>query len=153
MARRRRSSETWWPTCTRPQAPTLAILASRRSSPISVTLDCDILTTHDVDFRLVVYTAPPGSEDAEKLDLLRVVGVQGSWEGEDADSGRASCRLRDALCPRISVWNRAPGRDQRQHLLTFGEFKYRESHMRSGVEELPGADESEPTHPLFGSSI
>ncbi|GEC77016.1 transcriptional regulator [Microbacterium maritypicum] len=44
----------------------------------TVTLDCDILTTHDVDLRLVVYTAPPGSEDAEKLDLLRVVGVQGS---------------------------------------------------------------------------
>lgn len=44
----------------------------------AVTLNCDILTTHDLDLRLVVYTAAPGSADAEKLDLLRVVGVQGS---------------------------------------------------------------------------
>lgn len=44
----------------------------------TVTLDCDILTTHDTDLRIVVYTAAPGSEDAGKLDLLRVVGAHSS---------------------------------------------------------------------------
>jgi transcriptional regulator with XRE-family HTH domain len=41
-----------------------------------VTVDCDILTTADSDLRIVVYTAAPGSADADKLDLLRVAGVQ-----------------------------------------------------------------------------
>lgn len=39
-----------------------------------VTLDCDVLSTLDSDLRVVVYTARPGSEDAGKLDLLRVTG-------------------------------------------------------------------------------
>ncbi len=43
-----------------------------------VTVDCDILTAPDSDLRLVVYTARPGSEDASKLDLLRVAGLQAS---------------------------------------------------------------------------
>ena len=41
-----------------------------------VTVDCDILSTSDSDLRIVVYTATPGSMDAEKLDLLRVAGMQ-----------------------------------------------------------------------------
>ena len=41
-----------------------------------VTVDCDILTTADSDLRIVVYTAAPGSADADKLDLLRVAGTQ-----------------------------------------------------------------------------
>lgn len=41
-----------------------------------VTVDCDILTAPDSDLRIVVYTARPGSEDAGKLDLLRVTGLQ-----------------------------------------------------------------------------
>lgn len=41
-----------------------------------VTVDCDVLTAPDNDLRIVVYTAPPGSPDADKLDLLRVTGVQ-----------------------------------------------------------------------------
>jgi transcriptional regulator with XRE-family HTH domain len=47
-------------------------------SPIvgPVTVDCDILTAPDTDLRIVVYTARPGSEDASKLDLLRVAGLQ-----------------------------------------------------------------------------
>jgi len=40
-----------------------------------VTLDCDVLATADSDLRLVVYTAQPGSADAEKLELLKVVGA------------------------------------------------------------------------------
>jgi transcriptional regulator with XRE-family HTH domain len=41
-----------------------------------ITLDCDVLTAPDSDLRIVVYTAPPGSEEASKLDLLRVLGLQ-----------------------------------------------------------------------------
>jgi transcriptional regulator with XRE-family HTH domain len=40
-----------------------------------VTLDCDVLTAHGSDLRIVVYTAPAGSQDADKLDLLRVTGA------------------------------------------------------------------------------
>ncbi|TWD79940.1 helix-turn-helix protein [Kribbella amoyensis] len=39
-------------------------------------LDCDILTAPGNDLRLVVYTAPPNTEAAEKLKLLSVVGLQ-----------------------------------------------------------------------------
>lgn len=41
-----------------------------------ITFDCDVLSAPDSDLRLVVYTAAPGSGDAEKLDLLRAIGVQ-----------------------------------------------------------------------------
>ena len=41
-----------------------------------ITLDCDILMSAESDLRIVVYTATPGTVDAEKLDLLRVVGTQ-----------------------------------------------------------------------------
>jgi transcriptional regulator with XRE-family HTH domain len=41
-----------------------------------LTLDCDTLLLHGTDLRLVVYTAPPGSPDADKLELLAVVGLQ-----------------------------------------------------------------------------
>jgi transcriptional regulator with XRE-family HTH domain len=40
-----------------------------------VTVECDILTAPGSDLRLVVYTARPGSEDADKLELLRVTGL------------------------------------------------------------------------------
>lgn len=42
----------------------------------SITLDCDVLTVPGSDLRIVVYTAVPGSEAAEKLRLLSVVGLQ-----------------------------------------------------------------------------
>jgi hypothetical protein len=41
-----------------------------------VTVDCDILTAPGSDVRIVVYTARPGSPDADKLDLIRVTGIQ-----------------------------------------------------------------------------
>ncbi|MFV2174398.1 helix-turn-helix domain-containing protein [Actinomadura sp. LOL_016] len=43
-----------------------------------VTLDCDVLTTLDSDLRIIVYTARPHSEDARRLDLLRVAGEHGA---------------------------------------------------------------------------
>ncbi|MDX6279809.1 MAG: hypothetical protein QOH03_880 [Kribbellaceae bacterium] len=39
-------------------------------------LDCDILTAPGSDLRLVVYTAAPDTEAAEKLRLLSVLGLQ-----------------------------------------------------------------------------
>lgn len=41
-----------------------------------ITLDCDPLEVPNDDQLLIVYSAAPGSPDAEKLDLLRVVGLQ-----------------------------------------------------------------------------
>ncbi|MEK6309785.1 MULTISPECIES: MmyB family transcriptional regulator [Curtobacterium] len=42
----------------------------------SIEVDCDVLTVPGGDLRVVVYTTTPGSEDAAKLDLLRVTGLQ-----------------------------------------------------------------------------
>ncbi|MFG6444269.1 helix-turn-helix transcriptional regulator [Microbacterium sp. P06] len=41
-----------------------------------ITIDCDTLSVPGSDLRIVVYTAVPGSEDHDKLELLRVMGTQ-----------------------------------------------------------------------------
>jgi hypothetical protein len=41
-----------------------------------LTLDCQILTSENLTEKLVVFTASPGSEDANRLALLAVVGSQ-----------------------------------------------------------------------------
>jgi transcriptional regulator with XRE-family HTH domain len=41
-----------------------------------MTLDCQILTAENLTEKLVVFTATPGSEDAERLALLSVIGAQ-----------------------------------------------------------------------------
>jgi transcriptional regulator with XRE-family HTH domain len=41
-----------------------------------VTVDCDVLTVDGTDLRIIAYTAPAGSEAAEKLRLLSVIGMQ-----------------------------------------------------------------------------
>jgi hypothetical protein len=41
-----------------------------------IELDCQILTAENQTERLVVFTATPGSEDAERLALLGVIGTQ-----------------------------------------------------------------------------
>jgi transcriptional regulator with XRE-family HTH domain len=41
-----------------------------------VELDCDVLSVHGADLRIVVYTAAPGSEAADKLRLLTVLGTE-----------------------------------------------------------------------------
>ncbi|MFI6575756.1 helix-turn-helix transcriptional regulator [Nocardiopsis sp. NPDC050513] len=42
----------------------------------ALTLDCDVLVVVDHDLRIMVYTAEPGSRDAERLALLAVLGTQ-----------------------------------------------------------------------------
>jgi transcriptional regulator with XRE-family HTH domain len=42
----------------------------------ALTLDCDVLTVTGSDLRIMVYTAEPGTEDAERLELLTVLGTQ-----------------------------------------------------------------------------
>ena len=42
----------------------------------SLTLDCDVLSVAGSDLRIMVYTAEPGSRDAERLALLAVLGTQ-----------------------------------------------------------------------------
>jgi hypothetical protein len=41
-----------------------------------ITVDCDVLTAAGSDLRVVAFTAAPGSEDADKLRLLGVLGTQ-----------------------------------------------------------------------------
>ena len=42
----------------------------------TLTLDCDVLTVQGSDLRIMIYTAEPGTEDAERLALLTVLGTQ-----------------------------------------------------------------------------
>ena len=41
-----------------------------------LTLDCDLLSVAGSDLRIMIYTAEPGTEDAERLALLAVLGTQ-----------------------------------------------------------------------------
>jgi transcriptional regulator with XRE-family HTH domain len=46
------------------------------NSPVvgPITFDCDVMSTTDSNLRVVVYTVSSGSADANKLELLKVVG-------------------------------------------------------------------------------
>jgi transcriptional regulator with XRE-family HTH domain len=48
-----------------------------------LTLDCQILTSENLTERLIVFTASPGSQDADQLTLLSVIGSQ-AFPGGDA---------------------------------------------------------------------
>jgi transcriptional regulator with XRE-family HTH domain len=41
-----------------------------------ITVDCDALHVQDSDLRIIVYSAPPGSADAQALELLGAIGLQ-----------------------------------------------------------------------------
>ncbi|MDT0609110.1 MmyB family transcriptional regulator [Streptomyces lancefieldiae] len=45
-----------------------------------VLLDCDVLIVPGADLRMVIYTVATGSDDAGKLDLLRVTGGRTATE-------------------------------------------------------------------------
>jgi transcriptional regulator with XRE-family HTH domain len=40
-----------------------------------ITVDCDVLHAGDSDLKIVVFTAPPGSEDATKIELARMTAL------------------------------------------------------------------------------
>ena len=42
----------------------------------AITVDCDVFTVHGSDLKVIVYTAPPGSPDAEALQHVGVLGLQ-----------------------------------------------------------------------------
>jgi transcriptional regulator with XRE-family HTH domain len=42
----------------------------------ALTLDCDVLSVAGSDLRIMVYTAQPGTEDADRLALLNAIGTQ-----------------------------------------------------------------------------
>ncbi|MET9919918.1 helix-turn-helix transcriptional regulator [Streptomyces sp. NPDC006435] len=42
----------------------------------ALTMDCDVLNVAGSDLRIMVYTARPGTEDADRLALLSVTGTQ-----------------------------------------------------------------------------
>jgi hypothetical protein len=42
----------------------------------ALTLDCDVLSVAGSDLRIMIYTADPGTQDAERLALLSVLGTQ-----------------------------------------------------------------------------
>jgi hypothetical protein len=41
-----------------------------------ITFDCDVLSAPSSDLKIVVYTVVPGSQDAARLDLLRVSALR-----------------------------------------------------------------------------
>ncbi|CAJ64233.1 MULTISPECIES: helix-turn-helix transcriptional regulator [Frankia] len=45
-----------------------------------LTLDCDVLTAPGADLRIVAYTAAPGSDAADRLRLLTVIGTEAMTE-------------------------------------------------------------------------
>ena len=47
------------------------------STPVGpITINCDVLTVPETDLRIVMYTAAPNSQDASRMELLRVSGTQ-----------------------------------------------------------------------------
>lgn len=47
-----------------------------RTAVGEIEVDCDVLSVPGSDLRVVVYTVAPGTPDADRLDLLRVTGLQ-----------------------------------------------------------------------------
>ena len=41
-----------------------------------LTLDCDVFTVQGADLKVIAFTAEPSTGDADKLALLRVIGLQ-----------------------------------------------------------------------------
>jgi hypothetical protein len=46
-----------------------------------VTVDCDVLTDGDLDLKIVIMTAAPGSEDETKLRLTAIAGQPATTPG------------------------------------------------------------------------
>lgn len=76
----------------RHEVTSLAATLKRYVHPLvgALTLDCQILTSENLTERLVVFTATPGSADAERLELLSVVGSQGFPSSSSAATGQGA---------------------------------------------------------------
>jgi len=48
----------------------------RRRAGVPITLDCDTLIVAADDLRIMIYTAEPDTDDAERLALAVVLGTQ-----------------------------------------------------------------------------
>ncbi|WP_328481639.1 helix-turn-helix transcriptional regulator [Streptomyces sp. NBC_00377] len=66
-----------------------------------LTLDCDVLSVAGSDLRIMIYTAEPGTRDADRLELLSVLGPQPLIEeGRQAPaSGAPAVRRSDSGRP------------------------------------------------------
>lgn len=49
-------------------------------------LDCDVLSVHGADLRVIVFTAAPDSHAADKLRLLAVLGTENVAASRSTDS-------------------------------------------------------------------
>ena len=54
-----------------------------------ITLDCESLTIPDSGQTVIVYSAEPGSEAADQLELLRVIGTQRIGSDEDSPAAQS----------------------------------------------------------------
>lgn len=68
-------------------APVLA-KTFRHPAVGQITVDCDSLTLTDRDQHLVLYTAPPGSRDADALALLAMLGTESVDSRSSPSQGR-----------------------------------------------------------------
>jgi hypothetical protein len=60
-----------------PQMPAVtAVIRSIATSGGRITLDCDTLIVASDDLGILIYTAEPDTEDAERLSLAIVLGIQ-----------------------------------------------------------------------------
>jgi transcriptional regulator with XRE-family HTH domain len=69
-----------------------------------ITLDCDVLTIHGSDLRLVVLTPEPGSSDADRLAVVNVIGLQ------DMDPARGEPTTYAAAAAGLRSHSREAGR-------------------------------------------
>jgi len=82
-ARSRRFADLWTSGTVQPHVSDRKTIAHPHVG--SITLDCDILTVPGADLKLVAYTAPAGSPDAEKLDRLRDAEIRTLARASDVD--------------------------------------------------------------------
>ncbi|SFJ82348.1 Helix-turn-helix domain-containing protein [Amycolatopsis sacchari] len=71
-----RFAELWDADAPPPPADTSQRKTIRHPEAGLITLDCDMLLVARDDLRVTVYTAEPGTEDADRLELAVVLGTQ-----------------------------------------------------------------------------
>ncbi|GAA4670499.1 MULTISPECIES: helix-turn-helix transcriptional regulator [Amycolatopsis] len=71
-----RFAELWDADAPPPPADTSRRKTIRHPEAGLITLDCDMLLVARDDLRVTVYTAEPGTEDADRLELAVVLGTQ-----------------------------------------------------------------------------